>query len=108
MKDIWGHSEDLFRQLLVTMEGLYHIKDLDALLDQVLLQARRLTNADAGSIYLVESNLLNFAYVHNDTLFTAADANKYIYSSHTLPLDSHSLAGYVACTGEALTIDDAY
>ncbi len=53
MIDEWHQPEDLVRKLLGIMEGLHHLKDLDALLDQVLLQARRLTAADAGSIYLI-------------------------------------------------------
>ena len=59
------------------MEGLYHLKDLDALLDQVLLQARRLTNADAGSIYIIENQVLHFSYIHNDSLFGPDGSNKY-------------------------------
>ncbi len=66
---------DLAR-LLAIMEELYQVQDLDALLDQVLFQARRLTNADAGSIYIIENQVLNFSYTHNDTLFGAADSNK--------------------------------
>ena len=90
------------------MEGLYHLKDLDTLLDQVLLQARRLTNADAGSIYTIENRLLRFSYIHNDSLFSPESSSKYLYSNHTLPIDDQSLAGYVALTGEPLIIDDAY
>jgi HD-GYP domain-containing protein (c-di-GMP phosphodiesterase class II) len=95
-------------KLLGIMEGLYLLKDLDALLDQVLLQARRLTNADSGSIYIIENKALNFSYTHNDTLFGPGGGSKYIYSSQTLPLDNKSLAGYVAVTGQSLIIDDAY
>ena len=42
------------------MEKLNHIKDVHALLDAVLLQARQLTRADAGSIYLIENNVPQF------------------------------------------------
>jgi HD-GYP domain-containing protein (c-di-GMP phosphodiesterase class II) len=90
------------------MEKLTHIKDVHALLDEVLLQARRLTQSDAGSIYLIENNVLNFSYIHNDTLFGASGVNRYLYASHTLPVDNHSLAGYVALTGKPLVVDDAY
>ena len=90
------------------MERLSHIKDVHALLDEVLLQARRLTRADAGSIYLIENDVLNFSYIHNDTLFGASGVNRYLYANHTLPVDNHSLAGYAALTGEPLIIDDAY
>jgi HD-GYP domain-containing protein (c-di-GMP phosphodiesterase class II) len=90
------------------MEKLYDIKDVHALLDAVLLQARQLTRADAGSIYLIENNVLNFSYIHNDSLFGASGSNKYLYRSHTLAVDKYSLAGYVALTGSPLIIDDAY
>ena len=98
---------DTSSKLLNIMEELYHIKDLDALLDTVLLQARRLINADAGSIYLIENNVLNFSYLHNDTLFSTT-RSKYLYTSHTLELNNKSIAGYVACTGKAIIIDDVY
>ena len=41
-------------KIIQVMEKLAHIKDVHALLAEVLLQARRLTRADAGSIYLIE------------------------------------------------------
>ncbi len=108
MTDQLSRPNDLITKLLNIMESLYHLKDLDTLLDQVLLQARRLTNADAGSIYTIESRLLRFSYIHNDSLFSPESSRKYLYSNHTLPIDDHSLAGYVALTGESLIIDDAY
>ncbi len=89
------------------MEELHQLKDLDALLDAVLLEARRLTKADAGSIYLVENGVLNFSFLHNDRLFSSS-RSKHIYTSHTLPLNHGSIAGYVACTGQPLVIDDVY
>ena len=98
---------DTSSKLLSIMEELYHIKDVDALLDTVLLQARRLINADAGSIYLIENNVLNFSYLHNDTLFSTT-RSKYLYTSHTLELNNKSISGYVACTGKAIIIDDVY
>ena len=44
------------------------VRDLDILLEKILLEARRFTNADAGSIYLMENDQLRFSYSHNDTL----------------------------------------
>ena len=99
---------DTCAKILEVMEKLTHIKDVHALLDEVLLQARRLTQSDAGSIYIIENNVLNFSYIHNDTLFGASGVNRYLYASHTLAVDNHSLAGYVALTGKPLMVDDAY
>ena len=108
MTDQLSPPTDLVTKLLNIMEGLYHLKDLDTLLDQVLLQARRLTNADAGSVYTLENQLLRFSYIHNDSLFSPESSSKYLFSNHTLPIDDQSLAGYVALTGESLIIEDAY
>jgi len=99
---------DACAQILEAMEKLSHIKDVHALLDAVLREARQMTRADAGSIYLIENNVLNFSYIHNETLFGASGVNRYLYASQTLAMDNHSLAGYVALTGEPLLIDDAY
>jgi HD-GYP domain-containing protein (c-di-GMP phosphodiesterase class II) len=95
-------------RILQAVEKLSHLKDVHALLDEVLLQARRLTRADAGSIYLLQDKVLNFSYIHNDTLFGASTVNRYLYANQTLAVDHHSLAGYVALTGKALIIEDVY
>lgn len=102
-----NENQDMLNEILSIIEKLSHFKDLDALLDKVLLEARRLTNADAGSIYLVDNNVLNFSYTHNDTLFGETN-NKEIYTSTVLEINNRSIAGYVASTGESLIIDDAY
>jgi HD-GYP domain-containing protein (c-di-GMP phosphodiesterase class II) len=104
-----GHRDgDNCTRILQVMEKLSHIKDVHALLGEVLLQARRLTRADAGSIYLIENNVLNFSYIQNDSLFGASEVNRYLYANHTVAIDNHSLSGYVALTGKPLLIDDAY
>jgi hypothetical protein len=103
-----AQSDDSCNLILNIMEELYYIQDLNVLLDTVLYQARRLTHADAGSIYLIEGNVLHFSYIHNDTLFDVSTASRYIYTGQTLPIDSSSLTGYVALTGQTLVIDDAY
>jgi len=107
IREVRGDT-DICSKILNIMDKLYHIKDVHALLDAVLLQARQLTKADAGSIYLVENDVLKFSYIHNDTLFGAPGVNRYLYASHTLAVDNHSLAGYVALTGKPLIMDDVH
>ena len=95
--------------VLEAIQSLAQIRDLDTMLEQVLLHARRLVRADAGTIYIRAKNRLYFSYVQNDTLFAGQTPDsRYIYSSNTLPIDRSSLAGYVAATGESLIIDDVY
>ena len=96
-------------QLLHIIEEIYHIKDLDTLLEKVLLEARRFVNAEAGTIYLAAGRYLYFSYVQNDALFRGERArDKYVYSNNRLEINKSSLAGYVALTGESLLIDDVY
>lgn len=95
--------------LMETIQSLYHIRDLDTLLEQVLFEARRLVHADAGTLYLRSGDRLFFSYIQNDTLFKGEEGRtRYVYSSRSLAVDRTSLAGYVASTGDSLLIDDVY
>ena len=95
--------------VLETIQKINRIRDLDTLLEQVLLRARQLVRADAGTIYLMAKNSLFFSYVQNDTLFAGQTPDsRYVYSENSMPIDRSSLAGYVASTGEPLVIDDVY
>lgn len=82
-------------------------RDLDTLLAMILTQARRLSGADAGSLYLVEQDdavpaALRFKLSQNTTLPDLP------FSEFTIPIDHSSLSGYVAATGERLMVGDVY
>lgn len=95
--------------VLQTIQSVTRIRDLDTLLEQVLLRARQLVRADAGTIYLKAKDQLFFSYVQNDSLFAGQTPDsRYVYSENSLPIDRSSLAGYVAATGDPLVIDDVY
>jgi HD-GYP domain-containing protein (c-di-GMP phosphodiesterase class II) len=104
-----GKHLDTAEDMLRIIGEIYHLKDLDTLLERILTESRRFVNADAGTIYLAAKGQLFFNFVQNDTLFTNRHAReKYIYSQARLPLNRESLAGYVASTGQPLLIDDVY
>jgi HD-GYP domain-containing protein (c-di-GMP phosphodiesterase class II) len=95
--------------ILEKQEKLHHIRDLNTLLDSLLYETRALTEADAGSIFLVEGSKLLFSYVQNDSLFKKDFlSNKYIYTNNAIVVDESSIAGYVASTGRSLLINNAY
>lgn len=100
--------EDKLASLLSVTEDLININDLDTLLDKFLLEARRSTGADAGTVFLAQGNRLRFAYVHNDSLFEDRAQTKYYYVDLEIPIDESSLAGYAAKTAQCLSIDDVY
>ena len=83
-------------------------RDLDTLLDLILSHARRVTQSDAGSLYLIEREepgeaaRLRFSQSQNHSLPSLP------FDSFTVPIDHSSLAGYAASTGEALVIGDVY
>lgn len=90
----------------------------ERLLELILTKAREITNADAGSLFLVAgidervehpdgreeritSRWLKFRLAQNDS-------RKLQFEETILPISPESIAGYVAQTGETLNLDDAY
>ncbi len=101
-------SANELRELAKVGAALGTERDLDTLLGMILTQARRLSSADAGSLYLVEQDedgnaiSLRFKLSQNSTL------PELPFSEFTIPIDHSSLSGYVAATGEPLSIADVY
>ena len=84
--------------------------NLSRLLELILREARHFTNADAGSLYLVDpdKNCLHFEVTQNDTLKKRTDLKPETFRPYSLPLTKKSIAGYVTITGETLNIPDVY
>jgi HD-GYP domain-containing protein (c-di-GMP phosphodiesterase class II) len=78
-------------------------RDLERLLQLILTTARELVGADAGSLYLIEDRdgdrVLRFVLAQNDSVPATMVTT-------TMPLDTASLAGYVATTGEPVGVED--
>lgn len=88
---------------------LNQVQDLDILMEQLLTEARRFVNADAGSIYIRQRNQLLFQYTQNDTLQQRLEkGNKLIYSTFSIPVNTETIAGYVAAERKVLNISDVY
>ncbi len=98
------NSNEFFERVLAAGAILVNIGDIDILLEQILTEARFFTNADAGSIYTVEDNLLSFEHSQNDTIVSRGE--RIPYTRYTIPKTKDSMAGYVACTGKLLNIED--
>lgn len=83
--------------------------DIDVLLNQILLEARRFTNCDAGSLYIKDKDSLRFVISHCDSLNLINKTDIITsFQERKIPISSKSLSGYVALTGETLNIDDVY
>jgi type IV pilus assembly protein PilB len=84
--------------------------DLCAMLERALAEARCLTNAEAGTVFLVDEDRLRFTVVQNDVLRRRIGESRMRQCLQTLPLalTRKSLAGYVAITGKTVNIADVY
>lgn len=85
--------------------ALSTVRDHDVLLPMILTKARELSRSDAGSLYLLDQadgeRVLRWKLAQNDSI-------QVDFQEMTLPITEESLAGYVALTGETLSIADAY
>ncbi len=78
-------------------------RDYNSLQELILSQARQITGADAGSLYLADAKTsLRFKLAQNHS------RPEIPFKEFTIPIDHRSIAGYVASTGAPLVIDDAY
>ncbi len=82
-------------------------KNLETLLNLILTQARRVTQSDAGSLYIAESEpdgerRLCFKLSQNHSRPDIP------FVEFTIPINHSSLAGYAATEGSPLVIEDVY
>lgn len=89
--------------------------DPEKVLEMILTKAREITTSDAGSLYLVDEpkpdpaaptaaptpQFLRFKLAQNDSVDVP-------FRELQIEINSESIAGYVALTGDGVNLDDAY
>jgi response regulator RpfG family c-di-GMP phosphodiesterase len=114
MNELLGQESEEQRERIAEVAALGarlgRAQDLDEVVEQSLLLARRFTDADAGSIWLVSSPAgLRLAYTQNETLQAHLGPGARLpLADLVLPVDSNSIAGHVACAGKTLRIGDVH
>jgi HD-GYP domain-containing protein (c-di-GMP phosphodiesterase class II) len=93
--------------------ALSETRDVGVLLDMILLKARQITRADAGSLYLVEETHLDALDAgpgerHLRFMLTQNDSLQFPFEEFVLPMREDSLAGCSAIRGEVINLADAY
>lgn len=95
-------------ELIEIAKAITTEREIDRLLDVILEKSRFITDADAGSIYVVEGDdpdplrrTLRFKLSQNDS--RTFDSREF-----TMPVSPRSTAGYVALECAPLRIDDVY
>ena len=81
-------------------------RNTDSLLELILSKSREITSADAGSLYLVETE--SNGARHLVFKLTQNDSHSVPFRQFTMPIDTRSISGYAASTGQILNIKDAY
>jgi HD-GYP domain-containing protein (c-di-GMP phosphodiesterase class II) len=111
-----GEHTDL-KSIIRLDSELNQMQDLDLLLERILLEARKVVHADAGSIYVKESSReganqvekLAIKYAQNDTTQKELPSGqKMIYSVFSVPVNEKTISGYCAFTRKLVNIPDAY
>ncbi|AEF86005.1 GAF domain/HD domain protein [Treponema primitia ZAS-2] len=106
-----------FKSILRLDSELNQIQDLDLLLERILLEARGVVHADAGSIYVREIEetdgerleKLVIKYAHNDTKQKELPpGQKLIYSVFSVPINSSTISGYCALNKVLINVPDVY
>jgi HD-GYP domain-containing protein (c-di-GMP phosphodiesterase class II) len=97
---------------------LNKIQDLDLLLERILLEARKVVCADAGSIYVKETTedqygmvvgKLAIKYAQNDTIQKKLPSGqKMVYSVFSVLINEKSISGYCAFTRKTINVPDMY
>ena len=106
-----------FKSIIRLDSELNQIQDLDLLLERILLEARRVVRADAGSIYVKVADRedgcriekLSIKYAQNDTTQKSLPpGQKMIYSVFSVPINEKSISGYSALTKKIINVPDMY
>jgi GAF domain-containing protein len=79
-------------------------------LERLLTATRRVTRAEAGTVYVRRGDALEFAAVQNDVLARqiGEDEVRRRVGARSLPLSENSIASYVMLTRSTVNLRDAY
>lgn len=104
-----GFDEGDLQKIIRIDSELNQIQDADILLERILLEARKVVNAESGTIYVKDGDVLRFRYTQNALKEKdLPPGTKLPYASFTVPISEKTISGYVAKTGAILNIPDAY
>ncbi len=106
-----------YRKLIEIGIALSRERDHNRLMEQILLEAKSLCNADGGTLYLRDGDHLGFAIMRTDSLEIAMGGTTGkeipfpplgLYDAETGEPNHKNVATHVALSGESVNIADAY
>lgn len=102
------NSLSLLENLLNIGIALSAEKNHNRLLEMILTEARRITNADAGTLYLCEGDRLVFKIMQNKTMNTFLGGRGEPINIPPVKMVKENVSAYVAITGKSVNIPDVY
>jgi len=99
-------GSQVLSSLLEVGRKLYDHDNTCEMLETILTHARKLTGAEAGTLFLASRNCLKFAAVQNDRIDTSTTKEQLL--GRVIPETTESLAGFVTLSGEIANIPDSY
>lgn len=113
-----GRRNQRLEKLIELGIALSAERNHDRLMERILLEAKELTNADGGTLYLrTDDEKLKFTILRNDTLNTAMGGTTGVvipfpplplFNPETGQPNHNNVATHVALTGACINIADAY
>ncbi len=97
---------ELLEKLLQISISLTASRDRREMLEMILTEARRLTNAQAGTLYIKHQDQLQFVVAQNDVIDLSTIDDKLI--GRSIKIANNSLAGFAALTGRIVNIPDSH
>ncbi|HEX3044907.1 MAG TPA: HD domain-containing phosphohydrolase [Bacillota bacterium] len=95
-----------FQNLVSIGIALSAEQDRNRLLEMILTEARRISNADAGTLYMIEGEHLRIKIMHNKTLNTYLGGKGEEIDLPPVPLKPEYVSGYVVINGSSVNIED--
>lgn len=105
----------MLRVVIPTGVALSAEKNFNRLLETVVVESQKLTNADGGTLYLLEENQLRFVIMRNTSLNIKMGGTGVPIAFNPIPLyqpdgtpNNSNVASHVALTRKRISIADAY
>lgn len=83
-------------------------KDKNRLLEMIVSEARRITNADAGTLYLCEDDCLSYKIMQNESMHTFQGGQGDQINLPPVPIKMENVSAYVAITRKSVNIPNVY
>ena len=83
-------------------------KNHNRLMEMIITEAIRITNSDAGTLYLLDDNSLKMKIIHNRSMNFFKGGKGEDIDLPAVPLNPAYVSSYVAIEGKTVSFDDVY